>query len=166
MLNELSPIENGRGLPSVGAVEGGALDAFVGVMGGALDVLISSPRSLELQAATMFRTEVSGDRGLRRAVVGCCNEVSGVRGSGTLRRGNVGSLGGGGGGSVEAIMEDLRGEVGRGPSFVGDAERDEVIEGTFEARGKELILSAGRVFEARVESPPGAEAEREGENIP
>jgi len=62
-------------------------------------------------------------------------------------------------------MEDFRGELGRALGFVGDAEGEEVIEGTFKARGNKLILSTARRFKAMVESPPGAKAER-GEKIP
>ena len=159
-------MENGRvtGSIGVGPVVGFVEGIAVGV------VLTSSPRPLEPQAATILRTEVSGDRGLPfptvgRAAVGRWDEGSGVRGRGAPRRGNAGSLGGGGGGSVVAVMEDFRGELGRALGFVGDAEREVVIEGTFEARGNELVLSAARRFEAMVENPPGAEAER-GEKIP
>jgi hypothetical protein len=155
-------MENGRATGSVGV---GPVVGFVGGIAAGV-VLTSSPRPLEPQAATILRTEVSGDRGLPfptvgRAAVGRWGEDSGVRGR-ALRRGTAGSLGGGGGGSVEAVMEDFRGELGRALGFVGDAEREEVIEGTFEARGNELILSATRRFE---ENPPGAEAER-GEKMP
>lgn len=66
---------------------------------------------------------------------------------------------------METVIDDLRGQLGHAPSFVGDDERDEVIEGILEARWNELVLSTARVPEAMVEKPPGAEAEREGDNI-
>jgi hypothetical protein len=116
----------------------------------------------------MLCTDVKGDRGLpfptlRHAAVGRWNEASGVRGRGSPRCGIVGSLGGSGGGSVEGVIKDLRGEPGRTPGFVGDDEQLEAIKGT---RGKGHPRSAARVFEASVDNPPGADAERGGENIP
>jgi hypothetical protein len=44
---------------------------------------------------------------------------------------------------AEAAVEDFRGELGwvLGLGFVGDAEREEAIEGALETRGNELVFS-------------------------
>lgn len=134
MLNELSPIANGDRSAAPAAV--GRVDVIAGAV--VLDPASESPRSLEVHAATIFRTEVKGDRGLpfpmfRRAAVGRWNATSGVRGSGAVRCGVAGSLGGGGGGAATNFVDCFRGDDGR--SLVGDSEReerDDVMEGIAE----------------------------------
>lgn len=130
----MSPMANGdRSAPPVAV---GRVEVIAGAA--ALDPASESPRSLEVHAATMFRTEVKGDLGLpfptfKRAAVGRWNATSGVRGSGAVRFGVTGSFGGGGGGAAANVVDCLRGEEGR--SLVGESEReerDEVMEGIAE----------------------------------
>jgi hypothetical protein len=106
--------------------------------------------SLEVQAATIFLTLVSGVLGLplptlSLAALGREKAVSGVRGRGAVPDGGVlGSLGGGGGPEVD----DFNGELGREltpPVLVGDAGLEWLltIEGAADARVK-VEVSAPR----------------------
>ena len=160
MLKDPSPSDGGLWSSAAGARD----------LGRDGDLLLAegSGRSLDVHAATMFRTDVKGERAiLRRAAVGRVNDPWGVDGRGavgvggaTARGGRVGldSFGGGGGGTTEGNGRpdkgldgepgrDFTGETGLGDGFVGDVGRDDDRDCNVVERGNGEVVSSRGVTE-------------------